>query len=54
MSETVLNLVRDAVTVTLFLLFVALIAWVFSPRRTREYTEAANLVFDESDKPEKY
>ena len=52
MNETVLNILRDAVTVTLFLLFIALVAWVWSPRRAKDFTEAADLVFDDTDKPE--
>ena len=49
MNDTVLNILRGAVTVTLFSLFLALLFYVFSPRRVRDFTEAANLIFDASD-----
>ena len=49
MSEWMHNIIRSAITVSLFALFIALIAWAWSPRRRKEFTEAANLVFDESD-----
>jgi cbb3-type cytochrome oxidase subunit 3 len=49
MTETVLNILRGAVTVTLFSLFLALLFYVFSPRRARDFTDAANLIFDASD-----
>lgn len=49
MSDVVLTICRAAVTVGLFVLFVALIFWAWSPRRRDEFREAGNLVFDESD-----
>lgn len=49
MNDTVLNILRGAVTVTLFALFVALLFYVFSPRRAREFSDAANLIFDAAD-----
>ena len=49
MNEVVLNILRGAVTVTLFSLFLALLLYVFSPRRARDFTDAANLIFDASD-----
>ncbi len=41
---------RAAITVSLFALFVALIFWAWSPKRRKQFAEAANLVFDESDR----
>lgn len=49
MNDTVLNILRGAVTVTLFSLFVALLVYVFSPRRAKDFTAAANLIFDAAD-----
>jgi len=49
MNEAVLTFLRGAITVSLFALFIALIAWAWSPRRRKEFAEAANLVFDEGD-----
>lgn len=49
MNDTVLNILRGAVTVTLFSLFLALLFFVFSPRRARDFTDAANLIFDAPD-----
>lgn len=49
MNDTVLNILRGAVTVTLFLLFLALLFYVFSPRRAKDFSDAANLIFDASD-----
>ncbi len=47
--DAMINFLRDAVTVVLFVLFIALIVWAWSPRRRRDFTAAANLPFDESD-----
>jgi cytochrome c oxidase cbb3-type subunit IV len=45
---------RAAITVSLFALFIALILWAWSPKRHKQFAEAANLVFDETDRaPEK-
>ena len=41
---------RAAITVTLFALFIALIFWAWSPKRHKQFAEAANLVFDETDR----
>ena len=41
---------RAAITVSLFALFIALIFWAWSPKRHKQFTEAANLVFDETDR----
>ena len=49
MNELVLTILRGAITVSLFALFIALIAWAWSPRRHKEFADAANLVFDEND-----
>ena len=40
---------RAAITVSLFALFIALIFWSWSPKRHKEFAEAANLVFDEAE-----
>jgi cytochrome c oxidase cbb3-type subunit 4 len=52
MNELLQTILRSAVTVALFALFIALIVWAWSPRRHKEFTDAANLVFDESNNPE--
>jgi cbb3-type cytochrome oxidase subunit 3 len=41
---------RAAITLSLFALFIALIFWAWSPKRHKGFTEAANLVFDETDR----
>jgi cbb3-type cytochrome oxidase subunit 3 len=41
---------RATITLSLFALFIALIFWAWSPKRHKEFTEAANLVFDETDR----
>jgi cytochrome c oxidase cbb3-type subunit 4 len=51
MNEFILNILRGAITIGLFGLFIALIAWAWSPRRREEFTDAANLVFDDTDDP---
>lgn len=50
MNEFILMSLRAAITVSLFALFVALILWAWSPKRRKQFTEAANLVFDDSDR----
>ena len=50
MNEIILMSLRAAVTLSLFSLFVALIFWAWSPKRHKEFAEAANLVFDETDR----
>ena len=48
------NDMRSAVTVALFLLFLALVAYTWSRKRKAEYDEAANLPFaDEESEPKK-
>ncbi len=49
MNDSVLTILRGAVTVSLFALFITLIAWAWSPRRRKDFADAANLVFDEND-----
>jgi cbb3-type cytochrome oxidase subunit 3 len=50
MNEIILMSLRAAITLSLFALFIALIFWAWSPKRHKEFTEAANLVFDETDR----
>lgn len=50
MNSMVLDILRDTVTVTLFGLFVLLIATTWSPRRRKEFNDAANMIFDEGDR----
>lgn len=50
MNEIILMSLRAAITVSLFALFIALIFWAWSPKRHEQFTEAANLVFDETDR----
>jgi cytochrome c oxidase cbb3-type subunit 4 len=49
MNELIMTILRGAITVSLFALFIALIAWAWSPRRHKDFADAANLVFDEND-----
>lgn len=49
MNEFILMSLRAAITVSLFALFVALIFWAWSPKRRKQFAEAANLVFDDTD-----
>ena len=49
MNEVVLTILRGATTVSLFALFIALIVWAWSPRRRKDFSAAANMVFDEND-----
>ncbi|MEW5011452.1 MAG: cbb3-type cytochrome c oxidase subunit 3 [Cycloclasticus sp.] len=41
-----LDILRSIVTVALFCLFIALIAWAWSKDRKDEFEEAANLPFE--------
>jgi len=41
--------VRSAVTVALFVLFILLCVWAWSKRRRQEFEAAANLPFDEAE-----
>ncbi len=50
MNEFILMILRAAITVSLFALFVALIFWAWSPKRRKQFAEAANLVFDDTDR----
>ena len=49
MNDLVLTILRGTITVSLFALFIALIVWAWSPRRRKDFADAANLVFDEND-----
>ncbi len=44
-----LNLVRSAVTVALFVLFIALCLWAWSSRRRAEFDAAARLPFEDGE-----
>lgn len=44
-----LNLVRSAVTVTLFVLFIVLCLWAWSGGRRAEFDAAARLPFEDGD-----
>ena len=50
MNEFVLMSLRAGITVSLFALFVTLIFWAWSPRRRKQFAEAANLIFDDADR----
>lgn len=39
-------------TIGLFLVFLAIIAWAWSGRRTKDFTEAANLPLEEDADPQ--
>ena len=47
-----LNIIRSAVTVILFLLFILLCVSVWSRRRRAEFEAAARLPFEENELPE--
>ena len=49
--ELDLNVVRSAVTVTLFVLFIALCVWAWSDRRREEFDAAARLPLEEDKRP---
>lgn len=40
------NILRSIVTVISFLVFIGIVAWVWSRRRTGEFEKAANLPFE--------
>jgi len=44
-----INILRSIVTVSLFVLFIALIFWAWSKNRKQEFEEAANIPFEGSD-----
>ena len=46
-----LDILRSAVTVALFLLFISLCIWAWSSRRREEFDAAAMLPFDSTDGP---
>ena len=52
MNELLLTGLRVAITLSLFSLFIVLIFWAWSPKRREQFAEAANLVFDETDRVE--
>jgi cytochrome c oxidase cbb3-type subunit 4 len=43
------NILRSAVTVVTFILFIGIVVWALSKRRTAEFEEAANLPFGQDD-----
>jgi cbb3-type cytochrome oxidase subunit 3 len=50
LNEIILMCLRAAITLSLFALFIILIFWAWSPKRHKQFAEAANLVFDETDR----
>jgi len=42
-----INTLRAATTLVSFVLFIGILAWAYSKRRTEEFTEAANLPFEQ-------
>ena len=44
-----LNILRAAVTVVSFAVFLGIVAWAWSKRRANDFDEAANLPFAEHD-----
>jgi cytochrome c oxidase cbb3-type subunit 4 len=43
------NTLRAAVTVVTFILFLGIVVWTLSKRRSAEFEEAANLPFGQDD-----
>ena len=43
------NTLRSAVTVVTFILFLGIVGWTLSKRRSAEFEEAANLPFGQDD-----
>jgi len=43
------NTLRSAVTVVTFILFIGVVVWTLSKRRTAEFEEAAKLPFGQDD-----
>jgi cytochrome c oxidase cbb3-type subunit 4 len=43
------NLIRVVITVVSFVIFLGIVAWAYSGRRSRAYEEAANLPFDDDE-----
>ena len=44
-----INTLRSAVTVVTFILFLGIVVWTLSKRRSAEFEEAANLPFGQDD-----
>jgi len=44
-----INTLRSAVTVVTFILFIGIVVWTLSKRRSAEFEEAANLTFGQDD-----
>ncbi|AWL11952.1 hypothetical protein HMF8227_01477 [Saliniradius amylolyticus] len=40
-------------TVAVFVLFIAIVVWAYSKKSKKGFDEAANLVFDDENKPSK-
>lgn len=51
MIDVLQTVLRSAVTVLLFALFITLIVWAWSPRRRKEFSDAAYSVFDQPGEP---
>ena len=43
------NILRSAVTVVTFILFIGIVVWTLSKRRSAEFDEAAKLPFGQDD-----
>ena len=43
------NTLRSALTVVTFILFLCIVVWTLSKRRSAEFEEAANLPFGQDD-----
>jgi cytochrome c oxidase cbb3-type subunit 4 len=43
------NILRSAVTVVTFILFIGIVVWTLSKRRSPEFDEAAKLPFGQDD-----
>ena len=43
------NILRSAVTVLTFIVFIGIVVWTLSKRRTAEFEEAAQLPFGQDD-----
>ena len=44
-----INILRSAVTVVTFILFLGIVVWALSKRRSADFEEAAKLPFDQDD-----
>ena len=47
MTTDAINFLRAAITVLLFMLFVVLIAWAWSPRRRKDFEAASRIPFEQ-------